>query len=47
MDFTWNEEQLAFKKAVIEFAQKEIRKDRCEEWGRQLQAGYLCCFQTF
>jgi alkylation response protein AidB-like acyl-CoA dehydrogenase len=24
MDFSWSEEQLAYKKAVIEFAQKEL-----------------------
>ena len=24
MDFSWTEEQLAFKKAVIKFAQKEL-----------------------
>jgi hypothetical protein len=27
MDFAWTEEQLAFKKAVIEFAQKELNKE--------------------
>jgi len=30
MDFTWNEEQLAFKKAVIEFAQKELNEEMIE-----------------
>jgi len=30
MDFTWNEEQLAFKKAVIEFAQKEMNEEMIE-----------------
>ena len=27
MDFSWTEEQLAYKKAVIEFAQKELNQD--------------------
>jgi hypothetical protein len=26
MDFSWTEEQLKFKKAVIEFAQKELNQ---------------------
>lgn len=30
MDFSWNEEQLAYKKAVIEFAQKELNDDLME-----------------
>ena len=30
MDFSWNEEQLAYKKAVIEFAQKELQDDLIE-----------------
>jgi len=30
MDFSWSEEQLAFKKAVIEFAQKELNQDMLE-----------------
>lgn len=30
MDFTWTEEQLAFKKQVIEFAQKELNQDLVE-----------------
>ncbi len=30
MDFAWTEEQLAYKKAVIEFAQKELNKDVIE-----------------
>ena len=27
MDFCWSEEQLAFKKAVVEFARKELDDD--------------------
>ena len=27
MDFSWSEEQIAYKKAVIEFAQKELKDD--------------------
>jgi len=30
MDFSWSEEQLAYKKAVIEFAQKELKDDLIE-----------------
>lgn len=30
MDFSWTDEQLAFKKAVIEFAQKELNRDMIE-----------------
>ncbi len=30
MDFSWSEEQLAYKKAVIEFAQKELQADLIE-----------------
>ncbi len=30
MDFSWSEEQLAFKKSVIEFAQKELNDDLVE-----------------
>ena len=30
MDFSWSEEQLAYKKAVIEFAQKELNQDMVE-----------------
>lgn len=30
MDFSWNEEQLAYKKAVIEFAQKELNAGMIE-----------------
>jgi len=30
MDFSWSEEQLAYKKAVIEFAQKELNQDMLE-----------------
>lgn len=30
MDFSWNEEQLAYQKAVIDFAQKELNGDRIE-----------------
>lgn len=40
MDFAWSEEQLAFKAAVIKFAQKElneglIERDRCSEVSRR------------
>jgi alkylation response protein AidB-like acyl-CoA dehydrogenase len=40
MDFSWTEEQLKFKKAVIEFAQKELNeglidRDRLGELGRE------------
>ncbi|HBX68973.1 MAG TPA: acyl-CoA dehydrogenase [Chloroflexi bacterium] len=30
MDFSWSDEQLAYKKAVIEFAQKELKEDLIE-----------------
>jgi alkylation response protein AidB-like acyl-CoA dehydrogenase len=30
MDFSWTEEQLSYKKAVIEFAQKELNQDMVE-----------------
>ena len=30
MDFSWNEEQLCFKNAVIQFAQKELNKGMIE-----------------
>jgi alkylation response protein AidB-like acyl-CoA dehydrogenase len=30
MDFSWTEEQLSYKKAVIEFAQKELNQDMLE-----------------
>jgi alkylation response protein AidB-like acyl-CoA dehydrogenase len=30
MDFSWNEDQLVFKKAVIDFAQKELNRDMIE-----------------
>ena len=30
MDFSWTEEQLKYKKAVIEFAQKELNKGLIE-----------------
>jgi hypothetical protein len=41
MDFSWNDEQLAYKKAVIEFAQKElnegmVERDREGSFSRQL-----------
>jgi alkylation response protein AidB-like acyl-CoA dehydrogenase len=40
MDFAWSEEQLAFKDAVIKFAQKElneglVERDRCSEISRE------------
>jgi alkylation response protein AidB-like acyl-CoA dehydrogenase len=40
MDFAWSEEQLAFKDAVIKFAQKElneglVERDRCGEISRE------------
>ena len=51
MDFSWTEEQLKFKKAVIEFAQKELNegvidRDRLgemahENWKRCAQIGIL------
>ena len=30
MDFSWTEEQLAYKKAVVEFAQKELNFEMVE-----------------
>jgi alkylation response protein AidB-like acyl-CoA dehydrogenase len=38
MDFTWTEEQLSYKKAVIEFAQKELNHDMVE---RDKQASFI------
>jgi alkylation response protein AidB-like acyl-CoA dehydrogenase len=41
MDFSWSQEQLAFKNALIEFARKEldddlVQRDRCGAFSRDL-----------
>jgi alkylation response protein AidB-like acyl-CoA dehydrogenase len=51
MDFSWTEDQLGFKKAVVEFAQKELNKDLIdrdrqgelarENWKKCAQMGIL------
>ncbi len=45
MDFSWTEEQLAYKKAVIEFAQKELAEDLIEldKQGGFSQTGWKKC----